>query len=64
MLPSDKVTFKEQLNPFCIDCGSGDISKDSVQPFWEKNTLIVPLKCKKCGYSFSLNLDVVGEGVV
>ena len=65
MSPFDEVTLKEQLEPFCIGCGSSNIHADEDQPpFYgdnEKTYLIVPFVCGDCQYSFSVNIEFIAN---
>lgn len=64
MLPHDDVTFKEQIHPFCIDCGSRDIEADEDPFYGGPLFLVAPMKCKDCGYTFSLHFEIYPEAVI
>ena len=63
MLPYDDVTFKEQVKPFCINCGAGDITTEGEPFYGAKLHLVVPLKCERCKHSFSIIFDISPEGM-
>jgi hypothetical protein len=64
MLPYDETTFREQIHPFCIHCGGGEI-RPGGEPFYgEPSFLVVPMKCTDCGHRFSLNLEVCPNAMV
>jgi len=66
MLPIDETTFSGTLRAFCIDCGSGKISHDEKEPpfFMGKLALTIPMVCKKCGYSFNIDIAIKNDGMI
>lgn len=61
MKQTDEVTFREQLIVWCPSCKSRDITTEE-SPFRADSLYIVaPLVCKSCGYSFSLNIEIIKE---
>lgn len=64
MLPYDEVTFKGQVHPFCINCGSDKIVPDDKPFYGGPLFLVAPMKCTNCKYAFSLVWEICPEAMV
>jgi hypothetical protein len=68
VIPHDDVTFKTYLDPFCIHCGSSNITADKSQdPFYagkERKYLVIPLACNVCEYHFSVHVSFVSNSPI
>ena len=61
MILRDDVTFEEKLTPHCIACNGANL-KPAQAPFFASDKaleVIIPLICEDCGYSFSIDLNIV-----
>lgn len=59
MLPTDNVSFHENLSAFCPDCGNEHI-KFNDEPFIAGDMVVVVMVCEGCGWGFTLNITING----
>ena len=59
MILFDEVTFSKELTAFCPNCGSGDI-KPNDDPFLVDEMVVITMICNKCGWGFTVNINIIG----
>lgn len=55
-------SYTIEVSAKCPTCGSDELSLTNEKPFTPANYyIVIPAQCKKCGTSYSYNLDIVGK---
>ena len=63
MIPYNETSFREKVNPFCINCGSDNIVVFDY-PFCKNAIITVPMICDDCDHRFSLQWEICPESMI